>query len=213
MKIAIIGNANITKDYSKEIDACDIVIRCNDAKNYMKNTGSKINVLCIRNIGVQIEEKFCETKSISHIKDHPMLEEIWFPRFKKNTRDCSAEILRSNNLMQKKVTNFTEELNESLEVKIKAYCSEKNIIPSTGILVLWYVLNNPKYTGYDKFIYGFSFDMWLGHCVKAERILIEKWCKERKDLHFVPSNRFWRIKRLIKDSLFYSKLKTVLYWK
>ncbi len=49
MKIAIIGNGQLSKNYGKSIDKNDIVIRFNKAKieGYEKQVGSKIDILSI----------------------------------------------------------------------------------------------------------------------------------------------------------------------
>lgn len=39
-KIALVGNAPPTYDLSAQIDSCDIVIRCNEAKTLGANTGT-----------------------------------------------------------------------------------------------------------------------------------------------------------------------------
>ena len=88
LKIAIVGNAKLCNDFSKQIDSCDIVLRFNEANNYGCFSGYKTDILCIRNNG-EPGIRFSTQKLISKYPRFPNLSEVWFPRNTENILDYS----------------------------------------------------------------------------------------------------------------------------
>ena len=69
----------VGKDQAKLIDACDLVIRFNEWKNYGENCGQRVDVLCICNTGNPARD-FIRRACIRKAPFYDLVSEIWFPR-------------------------------------------------------------------------------------------------------------------------------------
>ena len=47
LSMYIIGNGPVSRDFSREIDQCDKVVRFNGCGNYNQGTGKKTSILCV----------------------------------------------------------------------------------------------------------------------------------------------------------------------
>ncbi|MBK7806449.1 MAG: glycosyltransferase family 29 protein [Saprospiraceae bacterium] len=207
--LALIGNAPLQKDFSSTIDSFDLVIRCNEAKTLGTNTGHKTNILCISNIGAPSKRIIAE-KSVTKLLKFPELSEIWFPRNAESNIDNSKIIIEVNKLFDVRIKYFSKEMNERVFKKLAVFSDFDFVEPSTGILALCYILEQPEFDKYEKYLFGFTFEMWEGHPAKAERLLIKSFCENRNDLIFVPVSSYWNLKRIIKESTLFcilSRLK------
>ncbi|MCZ2100737.1 MAG: SDR family oxidoreductase [Chitinophagales bacterium] len=148
-KLAIVGNAEQHHDFSKQIDDCDIVIRFNSAATLGKNTGTKTDILCVRNVG-EPTKRLIQEQSIKTYQRFPKLSEVWFPRLFVDAIDLSSEIIASNDLSKMQIEYFSIDMNLRLENELRRYNSEEMIIPSTGMLAIWYIVENDRFKSYDK---------------------------------------------------------------
>ncbi|MEZ4909288.1 MAG: glycosyltransferase family 29 protein [Saprospiraceae bacterium] len=196
-RLIIVGNALLKKDLSKFIDSSDFVIRCNDCISFGGNTGTKTDVLCIRNNGAPAL-KFIKNKSVNKLPRFPNLSEVWFPRFVLPEFDYKDQIISSNGLHGLRYRSFSKELNEKVCENIRIESKREIVVPSTGFLLINYILEEPEFNCYDKFIAGFSFEMSFEHSSNIEKNIVIRLCNDRSDLHFVPVSRFWKVERIFK---------------
>ena len=49
-RVAIIGNAPITADHGRWVNESDFVVRFNEAENYLRNSGARVDALCVTNL-------------------------------------------------------------------------------------------------------------------------------------------------------------------
>ena len=119
--IIILGNADVQTDYSQFVDSADFVIRFNEARNYGKNTGTKVDALCLTNLSTpgRLFAKYQTVKKLSFIDN---VKEIWFPRPSNylpfqfwlkpfnsvafSHADYRKHIIKRNNLQQKEMPVF-----------------------------------------------------------------------------------------------------------
>jgi len=207
-KLVLVGNASLNKDMSAFIDASDVVIRFNDARTLGVKSGFKTDILCVRNTGGPAL-CFIANKSVKKYPKFPDLSEVWFPRNGDTFTEYSEKIIESNELCDVKIRRFSKELNNKVFEKLVVISKSEKIYPSSGFLALSYILETSEFDQYEKYIVGFTFDMWEGHPAKAERILVETYCKQYKDLHFIPVTHYNRIRRIIKDSKLYAILRYI----
>ena len=200
-RLALVGNAPLRNDLAERIDACDLVVRCNEAKTLGGYSGTRTDVLCITNTGVPARRIIAE-RSVRKEPRFPGLSEVWFPRDsgthlrylrasgsdipESEFDDCSDDLLEANDLDGVRVTRFSEESNEQVFDRLRRESRRGFICPSTGFLALWHILERPEYVSFGKFLFGFTFKFWEGHPAAAERRIVEELCSTRDDLHFTP---------------------------
>lgn len=195
--IAIVGNADVTKDYSAFIDSCDLVVRLNLRTGLPAlmhdRLGNKTDILCYApratrlvvddwaHLG-QLRRFFAEARQIWFVGPKP-----WFRmrpkgiiRFMlKNERlvfDASAVIVRALQLEDRQIEYFTRDFRDSVAEKLQALASStESGLPSAGMVVIQRVLEDPEFEAYQKCVLGFTFEGWQGHPFTREQRLVEKY--------------------------------------
>ena len=197
-KLALVGNAPVNYDLSKQIDGCDLVIRCNEAKNLGPFTGTKTDVLCVNNSG-EPARRFISKKLLRKNPKFPMLSQVWFAReWGKISFDLSSEIIQANDLYDVTVKHFSKEIANIAYSQLNQHRHSDSLYPSTGFLAFCYILNEKEFENYDKYLFGFTFDIWYGHPAETEMKVIESQCRLRNDLYFVPADSYWKLKRIMR---------------
>lgn len=196
-RLALVGNAPLRTDFSRMIDDCEFVIRCNEAKNLGGFSGTRTDVLCVNNTGATARRMIRE-QSLRRAPRFPDLKEIWIPRVSEvhlthlrkavtgypesQFDDHTDELLSSNGLTDLPVTRFTREFNLRVFNYLSRGARARFICPSTGFLALGHILESDRYAGYQKQMFGFTFEMWWGHPADAERDFVARTCAKREDL-------------------------------
>lgn len=207
-KLALVGNAPPTYDLSAQIDSCDIVIRCNEAKTLGVNTGTRTDILCVNNSGAPAD-RFISKQLLRRHPNFPELTELWFARPFKDCVDLSMKILDANGLSDVPVVYFSTGMNERASKQLRQHNNMEDQHPSTGFLAFCYILEQEEFNDYDKYLFGFTFNMWYGHPEQAEMKVIESFCKNRHDLYFVPAEPLWKLKRRLKGAYIYNLMKRI----
>jgi hypothetical protein len=195
MRIAIVGNGKLKKNYGKQIDSCDFVIRFNRAKikGYEKQRGTKTSTLAL--VG---ETSLSYNQAIDKL-DRDIIRAVQYVLFsaKKRNEDYEKEILKikgSGNIIFAYI-GYEYFVNLSKIVIGDKWEMEK--IPSTGINILAYLIanNNMMNDGDNEyFIYGFDcfetghyYDTVRNnsefHDIDTEKAIIA-YLKQHKNLHF-----------------------------
>lgn len=202
-RVALVGNAPLQYDQSGQIDSCDIVIRCNEAKTLGKNTGTRTDILCVNNSG-EPAVRFISRKLLRKEPNFPQLREIWFARPYAAGIDIALKILMANDLSDLPVKYFSISISERAYDELRKHCQMENKHPSTGLLAFLYILEQEAFAEFDKYIFGFTFNMWYGHPEKAEMKVMESFCHKRQDLFFVPASPLWKFQRVFKPVYIYN---------
>ena len=200
--LAIVGNGMVGKDQAKLIDACDLVIRFNEWKNYGENCGQRVDVLCICNTGNPARD-FIRRACIRKAPFYDLVSEIWFPRdssvHKEHAKvfapsyparkfdDQSDLLVASNALSAKRIVRFSRETNQRVFQALRARARQPFTCPSTGMLGIDYVLTEPRFADYKKNLFGFGFQGWEGHPWEAEQEQVKHYCSVREDVLFWKS--------------------------
>ena len=93
-------------------------------------------------------------------------------------RDIIAEIINAQKIPKKKVTSITEKMYIKVWEKLLSYGTTDALMPSTGLLGIEMILDNPSFRDYEKYIVGFKWQGWDGHPWRLEKELIEKYIKQ-----------------------------------
>jgi hypothetical protein len=200
MRLALIGNGQISRDYSEFIDKCDLVIRCNEAKNLGKNSGNKTDVLCITNTGAPAR-RLINLRSVQQYPKFPDIQEIWFPRDsdvhlewierfnisfpRSELIDIGNKIIQANNLENLSVKRFSNNLNKISFQSLKKVSNQFFVCPSTGFLAFIYISQNIEFKNFEKYLFGFTFEMWHGHPADSERFIFNEEIKSRSDIKLI----------------------------
>lgn len=180
--IIIIGNSTVKTDYSEFTNSADFVVRINDARNYRKNTGTKIDALCLTNLSTP-GRFFAKYKTVKKLVFIENVKEIWFPRpsnyfptqfwlkpFNSTVfvnADYRKHIINRNNLQKKEIISFSEELYFSCYNDLNLAYDSKLHFPSTGYLTIKYVLNRFQKSNIS--LIGFSFEGTKCHQWETEK--------------------------------------------
>ncbi len=207
-KLALVGNAPPAYDLSVQIDSCDIVIRCNEAKTLGVNTGIRTDILCVNNSGAPAD-RFISKQLLRRHPNFPELTELWFARPYKDCVELALKIVHANGLSDVPVVYFSADMNERARQQLSLHSKMENQHPSTGFLAFCYILEQEEFNDFDKYLFGFTFNMWYGHPEQAEMKVIESFCKNRQDLFFVPAEPLWKLKRKLKGAYIYNLVKRI----
>ena len=207
-KLALVGNAPPAYDLSAQIESCDIVIRCNEAKTLGVNTGIRTDILCVNNSGAPAD-RFISKQLLRRHPNFPELTELWFARPYKDCVELALKIVHANGLSDVPVVYFSADMNERARQQLSLHSKMENQHPSTGFLAFCYILEQEEFNDFDKYLFGFTFNMWYGHPEQAEMKVIESFCKNRQDLFFVPAEPLWKLKRKLKGAYIYNLVKRI----
>ena len=191
MRIAIVGNGPLERDRSAEIGASDLVIRFNMCENFGRNTGTRADVLALSNTG-KTGRRFGTQKVLDRIPAFPAASQIWLPRNpgvysarkakipfydragRLGNTDFGPDILRR--AAHRRVVVFDAALNDGLAAKMQQCGGSPDDMPSTGLLVIEYVLEQMKLPqAREVVLYGFSHTGNSWHAWDTERRLIEQY--------------------------------------
>lgn len=186
-EIVIIGNGDVTVDYSQLVNSADFVVRINEPRNYGGNSGTKIDALCVTNLSTpgRLFAKYQIIKKLSFIQE---VSEIWFPRpsnyspfqfwikpFSKNIfaqANYRKHIVSRNALENKGLIDFTKDLYANCCIELDINIESTTYFPSTGYLTIAYIQDRFRYEDTCITLLGFSFQGTPCH----------KWDKERENV-------------------------------
>jgi hypothetical protein len=189
-QLFIIGNAPLDKDYRDLIGADDIVVRFNDAVLDDLHTGSRVDILCITNLG-EPARAFLASDWAERSAAYRAARTIVFPRaptihaahyatvqqhytaYPASEFDDGANaFIARGGTAGKEVVILSPELNRYAFDLLRNVAEGPFVCPSTGFLMLTYLLLEPRYQAYRKHLLGFGFEGWIGHPWAAERAIV-----------------------------------------
>jgi len=188
-RVALVGNAPLHRDFTEAINSCEVVVRCNEAKNWGPHSGTKTDILCITQTGAPAH-RFISEKSIMRLPRFPDVRELWFFR---QDRSLVNPIIEANGLQDISIRWMAPDFFDTIQGNLYQKSHYDFSEPSTGFLAFQYILNAPEYNDYDKCLFGFNFQVWLGHPGHAEAQIVRELCASREDIFFheAPNHMGW----------------------
>ena len=198
--LVVVGNASLGADYSRLVDAADIVIRINDCKNHNGKSGSKSTMICANNTGVPAR-RACARKPYLTNELCRAASEYWFPRSGPVHRtyirqraieypesefvDFSKQLVFHNQLEGKAITYPSAEFNVRVFNTLLAEMRRLGMMipfvcPSTGFLAIEYAMTSPRFFDFRKHLLGFGFDGWKGHPWQVEQSVVAHYVRQSK---------------------------------
>jgi hypothetical protein len=194
-RIAVVGNADVTKDYSSFIDSCEIVIRLNLRSGLPAlmhgRLGKKTDILAYAPRATRLV--LDDREHAGQLRRFAEgAQRIWFlgPRLwfrlrpggiirflvrnKRLAFDASATMLKVLQLDDRRIEYFPRGFRHSVAKKLQALDGNTGkAFPSAGIVVIQRVLEDPEFEPYQKYVLGFTFEGWQGHPLAVEKRLVE----------------------------------------
>jgi hypothetical protein len=194
-KIAIVGNADVSKDYSSFIDSCDAVVRLNLRHGLPAlmhgRLGTKTDILAYapRATRLVLEDREHVGQLRRFAEGVPRIwflgPRLWFGlkprdiiRFLARDRrlvfDTSAAMLQALQLENRQIEYFPRGFRSGVARKLHLLDgSTAKGFPSAGMLVIQRVVEDPDFEPWQKYVLGFTFEGWRGHPFALERRLVE----------------------------------------
>jgi hypothetical protein len=189
MRIAVVANSVFPRDYSREIDESDVVVRFNRCESMTGNSGRKTTVLVLCNTG-KSGLFFTQKHILDAIPCFADVRKIWLPRnpgvyaarksgfrlFDRSQRvGCTDHSARIAAMMGKRgIAIFDSEIHEAVEAKLGA---KDGSMPSTGILTIEFLLSRVVRAGDEIALYGFSHRGIRAHDWNCEKLLIDRYAE------------------------------------
>lgn len=165
-RLVVVGNAPPSDDWSEPVDACDVVIRFNTTPHFGGGlTGSKTTVLCLFGIpdpNRATRYRELEPRVVAGCREIW----VWGPALVERLADCYGVPAR-------RVKVRTEPFSQLDQYTLTEVGRLPH--PSSGLLVLRFVLNAAAWAGYEKYLCGFD---WSG------RVGRHRWDLEKKQVGF-----------------------------
>jgi len=191
--LIVVGNAACSINYSGLIRRADLVLRFNECKQFGGNVGTRTDILCINNLGAPAR-RYVATRPLLHLEPVRSAR-LWFPRHAGvcldhvsrmmqahpglrpqwpdlDFQDYAAEIVTANDLGHCTAETFSKDLNTRVFRKLEQAGAPPFFAPSTGMLALARVLEDPAFAGHRVHLVGFGFSGWPGHPWQAERACV-----------------------------------------
>lgn len=189
--IMIVGNGDIEQRVAQRIDGADLVIRFNGARNF-DHAGSRTDVVAVCNTGRPAKAMVLDAAWRESV---PVKESsaIWSVRDPQKYQQIKPDVLAHFPELTDFFDDYTEDfgsfarnngkehvvlpaaLHDTVDAELAAFQPARYVVPSSGMLVMAHVLNDPAYAG-DKIAFaGFSHQGWDGHPFEAERQLVDAY--------------------------------------
>lgn len=194
--LVVVGSAPCSVDYRVLIQRADLVLRFNECKQFGGHVGTHTDILCVNNVGAPAR-RFIATRPlldleavrsarlwfprhagvcVDHVsrmmQDHPGLRSQWEDL---DFQDYAAEIVTANDLGHCSAEYFTQDLNKRVYRTLEQLAAQPFFAPSTGMLALARVLEDPAFADHRVHLIGFGFSGWPGHPWQAERALVANY--------------------------------------
>jgi hypothetical protein len=189
--IMIVGNGDIAQEVAPAIDRADMVIRFNGSRNF-ETAGSRTDVVAVCNTGRPAKAML---KDVAWRESVPVRDcaAIWSVRDPQKFKDIKPDVLANFPDLVDFFDDCTEDfesfsaqrgkehyvlpasIHDGVEKDLKAYQPERYVVPSSGIMVMAHVLNDPAFAGDEIAFTGFSHQGWNGHPFEAERQLVNAY--------------------------------------
>lgn len=184
--IAIVGNGSFSSKDASIIDDCDVVVRFNDCRSVGAG-GIWTDVVGVCNTGrpalsmvrqrswlenaavVSATELLCVRDSSKFAELRKNLD----PDLNDFCDDYTAEFASFAADTGKAFKTIPRHHHDRIDIEISKITSIKYVVPSSGLMVITYFLEEAAGFGDQILLAGFDHCGWSGHPFDAERLLIE----------------------------------------
>ena len=195
-RIVIVGNGDIPAGAAEIIDVCDLVIRFNDCRSIGAG-GAKTDIVAVCNTGrpgkaMTTMPEWRENKAVRQasaiwsvrdpgkfeqmrdtiLADHPELDDF--------CDDYSAGFAEIAKASGKKHHIIPRAVHDEVDAALAQLSSEPYVCPSSGLIVLAYLLGLSSTENDQIVIAGFGHQGWDGHPFVAEKKLFDAFEAEGK---------------------------------
>jgi hypothetical protein len=204
-KLLIVGNGPIFTDYSRLLNESDVIVRFNNANKIGNYDDGRQTILALSNtggpgkfffnheyLGSSNDFKKCEIILVPRVEkchaEHFNVVRNSFPWYNEAELKCYHEKIIPYLIEQNKKTIVIDEnFNYKCFNELKHVFSKPFICPSTGFMVVKFLLDYSDYSDYEVHLIGFGFRGWKGHPWAAEKKITQKYAAEnRLILHEEP---------------------------
>jgi hypothetical protein len=187
----IVGNGDIEQRVAQRIDGADLVIRFNGSRNFV-HAGRRTDVVAVCNTGRPAKAMVQDAAWSGSVPVQDCAE-IWSVRDPQKYQQIKPDVLAHFPELTDFFDDYTEDfgsfarengkehvvfpasLHDAVDIELAAFQPARYVVPSSGILVMAHVLNDPGFAG-DKIAFaGFSHQGWDGHPFEAERQLVNAY--------------------------------------
>lgn len=173
MKIAIIGNAIPQKNYSQQIDSCEIIIRINRTPHYNTGlTGSKCSVLALQRLNSVESNRFLRPDNQLDFKVISLAKEIWFINY---LPESLIKLVEHYKIKDKQILTIDPGLKNIHEIDYYWSKNKRVFSPSTGLAVIHHIINQDRFKNYSKELYNFTWQGNFVHFWDGEQSVINYW--------------------------------------
>jgi len=195
-RLIVVGNADLSRDLSQEIDSADYVLRFNHPRllNGWSGTKTSCLMMCNNNEPMQdrlsdptfLECKFFKQAELLALVYHPYIIKTYFKKpklilrlLKNRKNDWTNEALNIFGKAHKDIVIKSPQfyLEASAEIGIEGE-RLRQWFPSTGYLGIWDCLHRFDLSEWEIYICGFTWQGWVGHCWSTEKTWVYQRVKE-----------------------------------
>jgi hypothetical protein len=185
--IAIVGNGGVSKGAAEAVEAADLVIRFNNCRSHGVN-GARTDVVAVCNTGLPAKTML----GSADWRAHPAViaaKEIWSVRDPAKFAEMRPMLALSHPELDDFCDNYTSQfgtfcaatakahliidktVHEAIDHALLAYEPARYVVPSSGMIVIGYVLE--RFPGHGIVLAGFDHNGWEWHPFAAERKLVD----------------------------------------
>jgi len=216
-RLFVVGNGPLLSDMTERVDASDHVIRFNEPKASIGQSGSKTNWLFVANTGKPMERRLnmpgyftsplVQAADMVFLVSHPTTVDKYFlkpslwARIKGRRAEFTWEAIRKFGDAGKTVAILpsTDYTAGCIELGLDpAKVHDERTFPTTGFLGMRYAFARMTAEEWDVEIAGFSWQGWQNHTWDRERQWIEAKTKERS-IKIWQAGDDWKPKYAKKD--------------
>lgn len=187
----VVGNGSVGDGAAMLIDAADIVIRFNDCRSFGR-AGRRTDVIAVCNTGRPARNMIgSETWRESAPVD--ACSQIWSVRDPQKFNEMRRPLVLSHPELDDFCDDYTgafrafaeghgkvhgvidRRIHEAMDAALSAHQPPPYVVPSSGMVVIGELLDNPAYAQDAISIAGFSHEGWDGHPFAAEKRLVDAY--------------------------------------
>lgn len=187
----IVGNGSVAEGAADLIDAADFVIRFNDCRSFGR-AGRRTDVIAVCNTG-RPARNMIQSETWRESAPVGACSQIWSVRDPGKFDEMRRPLAISHPELDDFCDDYTEafrtfaegqgkahgvidrRVHEAMDAALSAHQPPPYVVPSSGMVVIGELLDNPAYAQDAISIAGFSHEGWDGHPFAAEKRLVDAY--------------------------------------
>nr|WP_274706766.1 Urease operon accessory protein [Allorhizobium sonneratiae] len=190
----IVGNGDVADEAAAVIDRCDVVIRFNGCRNFGV-AGCRTDVIALCNTG-RPAKALLDSESWRDSAPVKAAQALWMVRDPAKFASLQADILADYPELDDFFDDYTGDfadfcaargkqhrvlaaaVHEAADHALSEFSPAPYVVPSSGMIVISHMLDQPEHRQDDIVLVGFSHTGWDGHPFAAEERLINRYIAE-----------------------------------